>query len=96
MIQSQVYTALTAQTSGATVKLKSQRGGTEVPIKKFVAWPQHYILVGPRKITPTYDKLDPIQWMAGCLQGAVDLPELDKGKNLQSFRTLARCVQFFI
>ena len=31
----------------STGKLKSQRGGTEVPIKRFVAWPHHYVLVGP-------------------------------------------------
>ena len=48
-----------------------------------MAWPQHYVFIGPEKKRPTYDQLEPIQWMAGCLQGALDLPDAEKQKNLQ-------------
>ena len=41
------------------------------------------MFIGPEKRRPTYDQLDPIQLMAGCLQGALDLPEGEKQKNLQ-------------
>ena len=62
------------QPHGLQGKLKSQRGnGPEVPIKKFVAWPQHYVLIGDSKGRPTYDQLDPMKWMAGCIKGALDL-----------------------
>ena len=53
-----------------------------MPIKRFVAWPQHHVLVGPDRKRPTYDSLDPFQWMAGCLKGALDLDESDRLKNL--------------
>ena len=69
-----------AQVPAVSGKLKSQRGGTEVPIKKSVAWSQHYVLIGPEKKCPTYDQLEPIQWMAGCLQGALDFPDVEKQK----------------
>ena len=39
-------------------KLKSQRGGTDVLIKKYVAWPQNYVLIGPDKRRLSYDQLD--------------------------------------
>ena len=64
-------------------KLKSQRSGTvHIPIKKFVAWPHHYVLVGKDKKPPTYDQLCPTRWMAGCLKGAMDLPQPDRDSNL--------------
>ena len=67
----------------STGKIKSQRGGTEVIVKNFVAWPQNYMLLGPEKKRPTYDQLDPIHWMSGCLKSVADLSESDKPKYLQ-------------
>ena len=54
-----------AQVNLGAGKLKSQRGGADVPIKKFVAWPQHYVFVGPEKRRPTYDQIDP--HVANCV-----------------------------
>ena len=42
-----------------------------------MAWPQHYVFVGPEKKRPTYDQLDPVTFMAGCLKGVLDLQEPD-------------------
>ena len=65
-------------------KLKSQRGGNvHIPVKKFVAWPHHYVLVGKDRKPPTYDQLCPTRWMAGCLKAAMDLPQPDRDQNLQ-------------
>ena len=70
-------------------KLKSQRGGaSDEPIKKFVAWPQHYLLVGKDKARPTYDQLTPMQWMSGCIKGALDLAESDRIFALKYFCNL--------
>ena len=70
-------------------KLKSQRGGkAEVPIKRFVAWPQHYVLIGSDKRRPTFDELDPTKFMAGCIKGALDLPEPDRTSNLKYLANL--------
>ena len=64
-------------------KLKSQRGGNaSIPIKKLVTWPHHYILAGKDKKPITYDQLQPTQWMSGCLQAAMDLPQPDRDHNL--------------
>ena len=53
-------------------RMKSQRGGPrEVPVKKVVDWPQHFILTGNRKSRPTYDDLTVTQWVSGfvcCMQ----------------------------
>ena len=50
-------------------KLISQRGGpNEVRIKRHVDWPQHFILVGPKKERPSYDSLTMPQWVAGVLR----------------------------
>ena len=39
-------------------RMKSQRGGPgEVPVKKVVDWPQHFVLTGNRKSRPIYDDL---------------------------------------
>ena len=80
----------TSQVSqNATGKLKSQRGGgPDVPIKKFVAWPQHYVLVGSRKERPSYNQLKPTQWMAGVIKGALDLPEPDRMCQLKYLANL--------
>ena len=71
-------------------KLKSQRGGgvSDIPIKRFVPWPQHYMLVGPDKARPTYDQLNPIQFMSGCVKGALDLSEPDRTFALKYFSSL--------
>ena len=75
--------------SSSTGKLKSQRGGlTDVPIKKFVAWPQHYVLIGPDRRRPTYDELDPTKFMAGRIKGALDLTEPDRSANLKYLANL--------
>ena len=64
-------------------KLKSQRSTTvHIPIKKSVAWPHHYVLVGKDKNPPTSDQLCPTRWMAGCLKRAMDLPQPDRDSNL--------------
>ena len=55
-------------------QLQSQRARHDVPIKRFVAWPHHYILTGDTKERISYDKLKPTQWMAGVLKAALDLP----------------------
>ena len=74
------------QTTG---KLKSQRGGaSDVPIKRFVPWPQHYMLVGKEKFRPSYDQLTPIQWISGCIKGALDLCESDRVLALKYFSSL--------
>ena len=52
--------------------------------QKFVAWPQHYVFASRNKGRITYNQLDPIQWMSGCLQSALDLPEPDKLSSLAS------------
>ena len=52
-------------------------------IKKYVAWPQHYVLIGPDKRRLSYDQLDPIQWVAGCLKSAANLSDSDRNKYLQ-------------
>ena len=70
-------------------------GGTEVPIKRFVAWPQHHVLVGPDRKRPTYDSLDPFQWMAGYLKGALDLAEPDRLQNLHYLADLLQDVSDF-
>ena len=53
-------------------RLKSQRGGPgEVPVKKVVDWPQHFILTGNSKSRPSYDDLTITQWVSGfvhCIQ----------------------------
>ena len=63
-------------------KLKSQRGGTDVLIKKYVAWPQNYVLIGPDKRRLSYDQLDPIQWVVDCLKSVADLSDSDKSHYL--------------
>ena len=47
-----------------------------------MAWPQNYVLLGPDKRRPTYDQLDSIHWMSGCLKSVADLSEWDKPKYL--------------
>ena len=70
-------------------KLKSRRGGkAEVPIRRFVAWPQHYVLIGSDKRRPTFDELDSTKFMAGCIKGALDLPEPDRTSNLKYLANL--------
>ena len=39
--------------------------------------------MGVDKHRPTYDQLDPIHWMAGCLKCAADISESDRPKYLQ-------------
>ena len=77
------------QVLGTQGKLKSHRGGgPDIPIKRYVAWPQHQLLVGPDKKRPTYDQLTPFQFMAGCLKGALDLPDVDRMHALKYFTNL--------
>ena len=59
-------------------KLKSQRGGGDVPIKRFVAWPHHYLLVGKDKHRPTYDEPTPMLWVSGCTKAVLDLSDSDR------------------
>ena len=74
---------------GNSGKLRSQRGGnTDVPIKRYVAWPQNYILVGPDKSRPTFDSLNPFQFMSGCIRGALDLENSEKDKNVEYLANL--------
>ena len=58
--------------SASRGRLKSHRGGPgEVPVKKAVDWPQHFILTGNRKSRPSYDDLTITQWVSGfvrCIQ----------------------------
>ena len=50
-------------------RIKSQRGGPgEVPVKKVVDWPKHFILTWNRKSRPTYDDLTVTQWVSGFVQ----------------------------
>ena len=53
-------------------RMKSQRGGPgEVPVKRVVDWPQHFILTGNKKARPSYDDLTVTQWVSGfvrCIQ----------------------------
>ena len=58
-------------------KVKSQRERQDLPIKKFVLWPQHYLLVEKDKLRLTYDQLKQVQWVSCCIKAALDLPELD-------------------
>ena len=49
---------------------------------------QHYMLVGPNKSRPSYDQLTPIQWMSGCIKGALDLCDSDRVFALKYFSSL--------
>ena len=69
-------------------KLKSQRGGHGVPIKRFVPWPQNYVLVGPNKERPTYDSLKPSQWTSGVIRAALDLPMAEREKKFEYIANL--------
>ena len=71
-----------AQVTAQQGKLKSQRGGVEVPVKKSVGWPQNFVLIGKDKRRPTYDQLSPTLFMAGCIKGALRLPQPDKDQKL--------------
>ena len=77
-----------AQLVGQQGKLKLQRGGVDVPIKKSVGWPQNFVLIGKDKRRPTYDQLSPTLFMAGCIKGALRLPQADKNKKLQYLANL--------
>ena len=46
------------------------------------------MLVGRDKRPPTYDRLDPMKWMAGCLNSALDLQEPDRSHNLKYLAAL--------
>ena len=46
------------------------------------------MLIGDNKGRPTYDQLDPMKWMAGCIKGALDLAQPDKDKNLEYLANL--------
>ena len=51
-------------------------------------WPQHYVLVGPRKERPSYNQLKPTQWVAGVLRAAIDLPTDQKDKKIEYLANL--------
>ena len=63
-------------------KLRSQRSRNDVPIKRSVAWPHHYVVTGNAKEKISYDQLKPTQWMVGALKAAMDLPRDQKDKKL--------------
>ena len=46
------------------------------------------MLIGPDKSRPSYDQLTPIQWMSGCIKGALDLCESDRVLALKYFSNL--------
>ena len=71
-------------------KLKSQRGGQDVPFRRFVGWPQHYVLVGPNKERPSYDSLKPTQWITGVIRAALDLPPAEKDKKFEYIANLMK------
>ena len=73
-----------------TGNFRSQRvGGTgDILVKKRVQWPQNYVLTGLSKTRPTYDSLNPFQWMAGALRGALDLPSNERDHKLEYLASL--------
>ena len=42
----------------------------------------------PTKTRPNYDSLNPFQWMADALRGALDLPSNEKGHKLEYLASL--------
>ena len=57
---------LADQAAPGTDKIKSQRGGSvEVFVKNRVKWPPEFVLSGQNKDMLSYNKISPIQWVAG-------------------------------
>ena len=48
------------------------------------------MLVGPNKSRPSNDQLTPIQWMSGCIKGALDLCDSDRVHALKYFSSLLK------
>ena len=49
-------------------KLVSQRGGGDVRVKRQVDWPNNFVLVGPNRVTTSYENLTWPQWVVGCMK----------------------------
>ena len=101
LIQQQVEACLqdyhTAGVLQGQGKLRSQRSRNDVPIKRFAAWPHHYVVSGNAKEKVSYDQLKPTQWMAGALKAAMDLPRDQKDKKNRVFGQFnGRCFRFRI
>ena len=45
-------------------------------------------MIGPTKITPSYDQLNQTQWVTGCLKAALDLPQPDRYLKLEYLTNL--------